>query len=718
MRGALADMRVLSQTTTGHLRSTIRRAIGVCSVWLLALSGQVSGQQVETTGRGGSPSADSPRNANYTIEVRLDPVAKTLEGRQTVVWRNIQDAATDELWFHLYWNGWRNSRSTWMQEDQIRERSSLGAEVMEEDWSYLEVDSVRLSPTEGIEGADLEPMTRFASPDDGNPDDRTVMVMTLPTPVEPGQSVTVELSWRAKIPRTFARTGFRGHYFFIAHWFPKLGVFEGDGWNCHQYHSSTEYFSDYGIYDVAITLPGEYVLGATGLLVESVENADGTVTHRHIQEDVHSFTWTASPDYLVLTDRFEHEGLPPVNLRLLIQPEHLGQAERHFHATKAALQYYGTWYGPYPYGHVTIVDPAYGSGAGGMEYPTLFTAGTRLFNPYGGGSPEGVTIHEAGHQFWYALVGNNEFEDAWLDEGLNTFSTIRTYDQAYPPKKVVRRYFKPPGTEGRGFFPLLLDGFGYPGSLFDDRLRGYRELGTIDRQSTPSYLYFPGAGGALSYGKTALWLATLERYLGWEVLQPAMSRFFHDWKYRHPQPDDFFDTLSEVAGQDLSWFFEQVYHSSEVFDYAVLSVSSEPAAVEGWVSAEGELTLVAGASEEEDEDGSSAEGEDSDTLYRSEVVVRRFGGGVFPVEVLMAFEDGEEVRYRWDGRDRWKRIVVEQTSKLAYAVVDPDRVLLLDVRPSNNSRALEPPDRAPAIKWASRWLVWLQDVLTTFAFFG
>jgi len=98
--------------------------------------------------------------------------------------------------------------------------------------------------------------------------------------------------------------------------------------------------------------------------------------------------------------------------------------------------------------------------------------------------------------------------------------------------------------------------------------------------------------------------------------------------------------------------------------------------------------------------------------------VRRFGGGVFPVEVLMVFEDGEEVRYRWDGRDRWKRIVVEQTSKLAYAVVDPDRVLLLDVRPSNNSRALEPPDRAPAIKWASRWLVWLQDVLTTFAFFG
>ena len=691
----------------------------MCFACLSLFPGQVIGQEDATAAEVVAPANPSPRNASYTIEVRLDPEGKTLEGRQTVVWRNIQSAATDELWFHLYWNGWRNSRSTWMQEDQIRGRSSLDSEEEAEDWSYLEVDAVRLSATGEADEVDLQPVTRFASPDDGNPDDRTVMVVTLPEPVEPGESVSVELEWRAKVPRTFARTGFRGDYFLIAHWFPKLGVFEGDGWNCHQYHSGTEYYSDYGVYDVAITVPGNFVLGATGLLVDSVDNEDGSTTHRHFQEDVHSFTWTTSPDYLVVTDRFEYEGLPPVDLRLLIQPEHLGQAERHFHATKAALQYYGSWYGPYPYGHVTIVDPAYGSGAGGMEYPTLFTAGTRLFNPYGGGSPEGVTIHEAGHQFWYALVGNNEFEDAWLDEGLNTFSTTRTYDQAYPPEKPVRRYFTPPGTEGRGFFPLLLEGFGYPGGIFDERLGGYRKLATIDSQSTPSYLYYPSAGGALSYSKTALWLATLERYLGWDVLQPAMSRFFDDWKYRHPGPEDFFDALSAGAGRDLSWFFEQVYHSSEEFDYAVLSVSSEPAAVQGWVSQGDELTLVARAPEGEGEDGNPTDEDgDTETLYRSEVVVRRFGGGVFPVEVLMVFEDGEEVRYRWDGRARWKRIVVEQTSKLVHAVVDPDRVLLLDVRPSNNSRVLEQPDRAPAIKWTSRWLIWLQDLLTSFAFFG
>src|SRR5262249_39127160 len=146
-------------------------------------------------------------------------------------------------------------------------------------------------------------------------------------------------------------------------------------------------------------------------------------THRYYQEDVHDFAWTTSPDYVERTGRFTHPSLPPVEMRLLLEPEHVAQAERHFDATRTALKYYGEWYGPYPYGHITIVDPAYQSGAGGMEYPTLFTAGTRWLAPAQVTTPEGVTVHEAGHQFWYGIVGNNEFEDAWMDEGFNTFST-------------------------------------------------------------------------------------------------------------------------------------------------------------------------------------------------------------------------------------------------------------------------------------------------------
>ena len=648
-----------------------------------------------------APDALSPRNANYEIEVRLDPVSKTLEGRQILSWRNVQERPTDQLWFHLYWNAWRNNRSTWIRESELRGRGDRLAKVKEGDWSFINVESIRLLPGMGYPESDLTSNRRFASPDDGNPDDRTVLVLQLPTPVGPGEMVQVEMVWRAKIPRTFSRTGFRGDYFFLAHWFPKLGVLEESGWNCHQFHAGTEFYSDYGVYDVRMTVPEGFVVGATGKQVERKVNPDGTATHVYHQKDVHSFTWTASPDYVVREAKFDEPGLPPVDMRLLIQPEHEQQADRHFEATKACLLHYGKWFGAYPYDHVTIVDPAYGSGAGGMEYPTFFTCGTRLFNPFGGGSPEGVTIHECGHQFWFGVVGNNEFDHAWIDEGLNSFSDARTAAVAYEPTKLVRRYLSLPGSR-RGFLPVLFEDI-EKSRIVSDGLDGYRAAAASDVPDTPTYQYFPGTGGAISYSKTAIWLHTLERYLGWETLQPAMSTFYERWKFKHPRPQDFFDIMNEVSGQDLSWFFDQVHHDAVVFDYAVESVKSGPSELKGLTGEMGELKYV--------------EPEGEPTRYRTEVVVRNNGSGVFPMDLLMVFEDGSEVLEPWDGEYRWKLFVHEGTVKLDYAVIDPERILLLDLNYTNNSKRIEPLDRLPSRKWGSKWMIWLQDLIATFAFF-
>jgi len=685
--------------------ANLRRSVtGACLAVVLAAAASYAQRE--------APEGRSPRNANYAIEVRLDVEGKTLAGRQIVEWTNIQDRSTAELWFHLYWNAWRNNRSTWMLEDRIRGRSDLGDAISEKDWGWIEIDQILLRTENGAK-VDLQPSLRFAAPDDGNTEDRTVAVADLPEPVMPGASIEIEILWRAKIPRTFARTGFRGNFYFIAHWFPKLGVFEESGWNCHQYHASTEYFSDYGVYDVSITAPREFVVGATGREVETVDAGEDTTTHRFIEEDVHAFTWTASPDYIVLSERFQSAGLPGVDLTLLIQPEHLAQAERHFRATKVALDRYGRWYGPYPYPHLTIVDPAWGSGAGGMEYPTLFTAGTRIFNPFGGGSPESVTVHEAGHQFWYALVGNNEFEHAWLDEGVNTFSQARVLAEEYGPRSYVHRFFSPSGTKAGGFLPLILEGFGYGRSTLGNRVDRYRSLATIDRQDTPSFRYFPSASGSLSYSKTALWLGTLERYLGWEALQPALSEFFETNRYSHPEPEDFMSTLSEVVGRDLTWFFDQVYRSSAAFDYGIESAVSFPLQPEGFFEDASGLTYRRGGDGDEARE-TTAEREP----YRSEVVVRRYGGGVFPVDVLLVFEDGESVRYSWDGEDRWRLFVEEREAKLDFATVDPEEILLLDLRRMNNSRKVEADAASVSLKWSSRWMIWFEDFLSTLAFYG
>jgi hypothetical protein len=476
------------------------------------------------------------------------------------------------------------------------------------------------------------------------------------------------------VPRTFARTAAIGNFFFIAQWFPKLGVLQNEGWNCHQFHSGTEFFSDYGVYDVSLTVPAGWPLGATGVQRERRDNADGTTTHRYHQDDVHDFAWTTSPEYLERTARFEHATLPPVEMRLLLQPEHAAQAERHFDATRTTLKYYGEWYGAYPYGHITIIDPAYQSGAGGMEYPTLFTAGSRWLAPSGVTTPEGVTVHEAGHQFWYGIVGNNEFEDAWMDEGFNTFSTARAIAQVYDPNYLALRYFG-------GVVPWVFRDIALSRETEGNRLAGYRHDAKSDAQSTPTYRYFPSSGGNITYNKTALWLNTLERWLGWPTLQRVMSAHFAAWKFKHPSPADFFTIANGVGGQDLGWFFDQTYRSSNVFDYGV-------------------------------QDLKSARDEDR---YRTTVVVRRYGEALFPVDVLVTFANGERISERWDGKDRWKLYAYERPVRAVSAQVDPNRVLLLDTNYTNNSKTLEPKSAPASTKWSMTWMVWLQDCLLSWA---
>jgi hypothetical protein len=473
-----------------------------------------------------------------------------------------------------------------------------------------------------------------------------------------------------------------------------VAVLEASGWNAHQFHAGTEFFSDFGVYDVRLRVPSGWTVGATGVEQSRTDNGDGTTTHRYVQDDVHDFAWTTSPDFLERRERFEHEGLPPVEMRLLLQPEHASQADRYFAATRTALRYYGEWFGAYPYGHVTVVDPAWRSGSGGMEYPTLFTGGTAWLAPRGVGSPEGVTIHEAGHQFWYGMVANNEFEHAWMDEGFNTYSTARALQQLMPEPRLAVRFF--------GWF--------VPWTLTDitlaregDGRSGYRATAESDVPATPTWRYWPGTGSGISYSKTSLWLHTLERLVGWPTMQRIMSTYFERWKFRHPRPQDFFAVASEVSGQDLGWYFDQVYRSSNVFDYAIESLSSSAKSVRGVVDRDGKRLQVAN--------------ESLGQAFETAVVVRRHGESVFPVDVLVRFEDGSTVREHWDGRDRWKLFRYERPVRAASAEVDPDRVLLLDVDTTNNSRTLSPQGGAAATKWSLRWIVWLQDLLVTYGFF-
>jgi hypothetical protein len=638
--------------------------------------------------------ARSPRNASYTITARLDPASRTLTGEQLLTWRNTASIPATSLRFHLYYNAWRNTRSSW-----IRERLLAGDNDLlyrpEADWGWIDITSLKLVASNGAP-LDVTAGLRFVSPDDGNLDDRTVVEAALPDPVSPGETVNVQIAWSARVPRTFARTGVVGNDYFVAHWFPKIGVFEDTGWNCRQFHAATEFYADFGIYDVRLSVPTGWVVGATGAERGRRGEGDGTTTHHYYAEDVHDFAWTTSPRYLDVTERFSHAGLPSVAIRLLLQPEHARQAERHFEAARAALRYYGEWFGPYPYPNLTIVDPAWQSGADGMEYPTLFTAGTRWIAPRSVPEPEEVVIHEAGHQFWYGMTATNEFDHAWMDEGIDTFATARTLEQAFGAQYHSERYFG-------GFVPWVFRDLRLNRATDGNYMGLYRSAPTSDTPATPSWRYWPGTAQAITYSKTALWLHTLERMLGWDMLQRILSTFFARHAFKHPQPRDFFAVANEVSGRDLTWFFDQVYRSSSAFDYAIDQFQSDQVVDRGYFGDGGRRRF--------------SPNEQSGDSYKTTVIVRRLGDGVFPVDVRVVFENNQDVRWRWDGRERWKLFEVDRPVRAVSAQVDPERVLLLDVNYTNNSRSLEPKTRAASRRWSLAWLLWLQDHLLTYGFF-
>ena len=639
--------------------------------------------------------APSPRNASYAIDVRLDTEARRLHGRQVLTWRNTSVIATAELQLHLYYNAWKNTKSTWMRERRLRPGGRGLHARPASDWGWIDVQAVRLRGGGDAPASDLTHRISHIAPDDGNRDDETVLVVPLPERIFPGDSVTLEIEWTSQVPRPFARTGVVGDYYFIAQWFPKVGVLEDSGWNCHQFHAATEFFADYGVYDVRITVPAGWVVGATGAEQGVVDNGDGTSTHHYYQADVHDFAWTTSPDFLERRERFEHPTLPPVDIRLLLQPEHAGQAARHFAATRHALRYFGEWFGAYPYAQLTVVDPAWRSRTGGMEYPTLFTAGTRLLAPADVGTPEEVIVHETGHQFWHGAVGSNEFEHAWLDEGLTTFATARVMEAFFTGHRHSTRLF------GR-FVPWVLRDVPWSRAIDGNRIGGYRRDARMDVPARPTYRYWPATAGSITYNKTALWLHTLERYLGWPVLRQGMAAFYARWQFGHPAPDDFFASISAASGSDLDWFFDQVHGTARVFDYGVQALTSRRDGGRGYFDAAGERTF----GEREDDGG-----------YVTTVVVRRHGEGVFPVEVLTEFEDGHAERELWDGAARWTAFTYRRDARATRAFVDPDRVLLLDGNYTNNSRTLTPRATAAATRWSLQWLVWLQDLLLTYGFF-
>src|SRR4030042_7129875 len=224
--------------------------------------------------------------STYKMNVQLNTKTNVIMGRGLISWTNKSRLPVSELWFHLYWNAFKNNRTTLMSE-ALRTNSQLVAGWREQDWGYCEIASLRLMKNATFGDTDLLKTIQYRYPDDQNLFDQTVYSVTLPMALEPGQTVNLDIDFRSKIPRPIYNAGVYKDFYFVCQWFPKLGVFIEGQWNCHQHHYSSEYFSEYSTYDVTIDLPASYIIGATGKLISKVTQPDGTVSHHFYQANVH-----------------------------------------------------------------------------------------------------------------------------------------------------------------------------------------------------------------------------------------------------------------------------------------------------------------------------------------------------------------------------------------------------------------------------------------------
>ena len=656
----------------------------------------------------GLPAAalEAPRKiVDYDIRVSLDPEAKLVEGSETLKWTNPSDVPVSELRFHLYWNAFRNDRSTFFRESGGRLRGD-SADVAN-GWGYTNVTSLAWDGTDLLKGA------RFESPDDGNPDDRTVLVVPLPRPVAPGETAALAITWKAKVPRVYARAGYVRDFYMFGQWFPQIGVFEPKGrrrrtdagWNCHQYHANSEFYADWGDWRVAITVPEKFVVGSAGALVSETK-AGGKKTVVYEQRAVHNFAFTADPRYVVVEDVFDPaKDLPAdevaraaktlgrpeadlrarfhkVALRLYLQPDHRAFGRRHLEAQKWALAWTGLWLFPYPYVQISIVDPPEdGLGAGGMEYETLYTTFTSVefdsaYDTYAYEAlshwstsrivvPEMVTIHEFTHGYWMGLLASNEFEESWMDEGINTFTEQEMVDRKY------------------GFLLAVSPGIG----IRDEDV--YRAATALSQDHdpilAPSWKYAGSDSyGRNSYDQAGTTIQQIRFLLGEEAFWRAFRGYAERWRFDHPTSEDFFDFMRGPGNPAVDALIRKAWYGRGWVDYSILEARTAPD--DGFTGFDDALEP---RNFEPDPRKKTKEPPDERRhkgSWQSIVVVARDGDLELPVTVVLTFKDGQTVSRTWDGAGPWIKYRATSTSPLVKAEVDPGHRIVLDRDPWNNAR--------------------------------
>jgi hypothetical protein len=668
----------------------------------------------------------SDQVVSYTIQAELNPDTHLITAKQTMTWRNRSQQAVDTIYLHLYLNAFSGMDSTFMQE-QVALRIGSGAQRLTEpelddgEWGFIDLQKI----VQAGEVLKLE----YVQPDHGPKTDRTVARVKLAQAVPAGATLNLQMDFLSQLPRVHSRTGYFKSFHMVAQWFPKIAVLELPGergateprWNAHEFHALSEFYADFGSYDVSITVPTAYRVGATGVLTGPVLNKNGKSTHRFVQSHVIDFAWAADQNFvapLQATWINRYDNNRPVNVQVFYPSEYLDAAKISLSASLEALDYFSKTLGAYPYDSVTaIVPPFNAEDAAGMEYPTLFTtAGAKDIRPNSltDYELEFVTVHEFGHGYFMGILASNEFEEPFLDEGLNEFWDTRWFVEKNKRFELMPAWLNRLGISLSFDFQAI--------ERAGAQLRQPSDpLGQNSWRRMSSQGYWP------VYSRTTTMLRDIEAKYGKSQMEKAMRAYYQRWKFRHPSAADFKQVLQEQLGDPAdieARFANHVYAASESNDAIVGFSSTEVLPSVGYQpDAKGTLkestiealeTHLEQVRKDWKKANPEAKAGTGPFPYQTTIVLRREGQAIGIEKTLQVkFADGSQQTAVWrpKANQRWERFEFRSKSKATSVLLDPEQKAYLETSLLDNSKTMEA-NRGAVRRWGSDLMAAAQSAIS------
>ena len=678
------------------------------------------------------PAAAEDPPLDYVIEVRLEPAERSLRGRLRLRWEHPLDEPLAVVPVLLYLNAFSNSASTFLTEDRHPSFSDFDADAtltaQSDPWGWLEPEQMRQT----VGDASFACTWRPVQPDDRNRLDRTLVEVTLPRPVPPGEPLQLEIDFDARLPAFAPRTGADERLMIAGQWVPKLAMLEMPGvrgasaprWSARQYHSVMESYAPFADWDVTVDVPEGWTVGGSGLPEALETDNAGRRRLRFRLERAHAFTLVALREGDDETVEHVLPGGQRVALRLISYPGAPEYVARVRDALLRGLDLLAERLGPYPYESLTVLMPHFDAfGVGQWESPAFFVglpADPLWSGALTGGLnlPEGVALHELAHQYFYAAVANSERDEGYLDEGFASYWEYRLSAALYGRDGATSGH-----VLGRRIDELDLTRLG---------LRDSRIAEPVRRQ--PSWLYYPGTWGPQLYPRPGFLLRTLERLYGVETMDRFMRAYYERYRFAHPGISEMLAVARETTDPAFAGLLEEGLSRPDLPDYEVRTVEvsrwQRPTGM--FVSADGQQFHFDGDEDEQDDglgppawaetiDGSvgveivdpgwwrddrseiggvryrrleaSFAGETMEARWISDVRVSGPGWDWLPVEIEFRFDDGTVVRDTWDGRAAWRAWRFVTPARLVEARIDPEDKIQVDVDVWNDGERVEPETR-------------------------